>query len=319
MEVDTGILAVFDSAAVPISTSMGAAEVDRILHARTVAAAQTLFDAVFSLPVTDGTLAMLGTPTTKLPRALPVPSESQDTTRWEKFAKEKGIKKRRKDRRVFDEETGRMKVRYGFDEKKDKEAVPEDWLIEVKNSRKSAGYNQGKMEFQKKKERVTKNKSQQRRNQLESSASGLTPKEARKMHLKSTLKDAKVATASIGRFDKTVKGEDQVKFKRAKRKFDDVTGNASNERAKVSKVVASVNKKVNEEGGVIATKVITVNDSFGGIAEIGFDRPFRKSFNLNAVRRHQRKEPKVEKVQSQEGKTNNKYSQYFVILMRGNY
>ncbi|KAJ3247669.1 Rhodanese- sulfurtransferase [Chytriomyces hyalinus] len=270
MEVDAGSLAVFDSNAVAIGSDMGALQVDQTLLERAQAATQALFDVVFALPVeatdANGVLAILPTPSTKLPRALPVPSEAKLTTRWEKFAKEKGIMKRKKGRRVFDEKSGELKVRYGYDEKREKDRVPDDWLIEVPNSnnvKRSAGFDQGtetdaySQRAQDKAERVAKNKSQQRRNQLENAASGLTPKEARKMHLKAQLKDAKTSTASIGRFDETVKGEEKVKFKRAKRKFDDVTGDAKNERAKVSKVVEGVNKKVNPDGGIIATKAVS--------------------------------------------------------------
>ncbi|TPX77686.1 hypothetical protein CcCBS67573_g01025 [Chytriomyces confervae] len=236
MEVDAGSLAVFDSNAVAIGSDMGALQVDQTLLERAQAATQALFDVVFALPVeatdANGVLAILPTPSTKLPRALPVPSEAKLTTRWEK----------------------------------EKDRVPDDWLIEVPNSnnvKRSAGFDQGtetdaySQRAQDKAERVAKNKSQQRRNQLENAASGLTPKEARKMHLKAQLKDAKTSTASIGRFDETVKGEEKVKFKRAKRKFDDVTGDAKNERAKVSKVVEGVNKKVNPDGGIIATKAVS--------------------------------------------------------------
>ncbi|ORY37897.1 RRS1-domain-containing protein, partial [Rhizoclosmatium globosum] len=242
---DPGSLAVFDTAAVHINATTKVSAIESILQERTTAAVQALFDVVFALPVeatdNNGVLAKLPKPTSKLPRALPVPSSDQLTTRWEKFAKEKGIMKKKKQRRVFDEESGKYKVRYGYDEKKDKDAVPEDWLIEVKNSRAPSkdAYTQRNAD---KRERVAKNKSQQRRNQLENPRSGLTPKEARAAHLKAQLKDARTSTASIGRFDKTVKGEDQVKFKRAKRKFDDVTGSADSERDKLRKVVGGVNK-----------------------------------------------------------------------------
>ncbi|KAI9352623.1 ribosome biogenesis regulatory protein-domain-containing protein [Obelidium mucronatum] len=267
MDLDAGSLAAFDTTAVPINAATPALSIDKILLEKTTGALQQLFDVVFALPVTatdnNGVLASLPTPTSKLPRALPVPTSDQLTTRWEKFAKEKGIKKTKKTRRVFDEESGKLKVRYGYDEKRDKDEVPADWLIEVKNSKTrkpvdsepdTDAYTARAAE---KRERVAKNKSQQRRNQLENPKSGLTPKEARKAHLKAQLKDARTSTASIGRFDKTVKGEDQIKFKKGKRKFDDVTGSAEGERDKVRKIVGGVNKKVNADGGIIATKAVS--------------------------------------------------------------
>ena len=45
----------------------------------------------------------LPAPTTRLPREKPVPKEKQ-LTKWEKYAKEKGITKRKKTKSVWDEE-----------------------------------------------------------------------------------------------------------------------------------------------------------------------------------------------------------------------
>ncbi|KAJ3066922.1 Rhodanese- sulfurtransferase [Podochytrium sp. JEL0797] len=265
MDIDPGSLSAFDTTALPLTTTTPHAQVESLLKERTTAAVQHLFDAIFTLPVTstdnNGVLALLPTATSKLPRALPVPTSDQLTTRWEKFAKEKGIQKKKTTRRVFDEGTGKLEVRYGYDEKKDRDAVPEDWLMEVKNSKKAVDADPNTDAYtqrnEAKRERVAKNKSQQRRNQLENPRSGLTPKEARSAHLKAQLKDAKTSTASIGRFDTTMKGEDKIKFKRAKRKFDDVTGSAEGERDKVRKVVSGVNKKVNPDGAIISTKAIS--------------------------------------------------------------
>ncbi|KAJ3025706.1 UNVERIFIED_CONTAM: Rhodanese- sulfurtransferase [Siphonaria sp. JEL0065] len=267
MEIDAGSLAAFDTAAVQIDRTTTAKQIDVELKRRTCLAVQGLFDVVFGLSATatenNGVLATLPPPTSKLPRALPVPPADQLATRWEKFAKEKGIKKVKKTRRVFDEHSQKYNVRYGYDEKRDKDEVPTDWLIEVKNSKTrqaidaEPGTDAYTVRNAEKRERIAKNKSQQRRNQLENPSSGLTPKEARKAHLKAQLKDARTSTASIGRFDKTVKGEDQIKFKRAKRKFDDVTGSANSERDKVRKVVTGVNKTVNVDGGIIATKAVS--------------------------------------------------------------
>lgn len=48
-----------------------------------------------------------------LPRSRKVP-EAKAETRWEKFAKERGIKKTKRDRMVYDEAEGEYKPRYGY-------------------------------------------------------------------------------------------------------------------------------------------------------------------------------------------------------------
>ena len=48
-----------------------------------------------------------------LPRSQREP-EPKPETKWEKFAKEKGIKKRKRDRMVFDEEDQQYKPRFGY-------------------------------------------------------------------------------------------------------------------------------------------------------------------------------------------------------------
>ena len=57
--------------------------------------------------------ASLPAPVTKLPRSLPLPAPKA-LTRWEQYAKEKGIVKRKRDRMVFDEEMQDFRPRYGF-------------------------------------------------------------------------------------------------------------------------------------------------------------------------------------------------------------
>ncbi len=66
---------------------------------------------IFELPtlkVDNETVVKLPEITTKLPRAKPIPKK-KELTKWEKFAKEKGIQKVKKTRSVWDEE---LQVRY---------------------------------------------------------------------------------------------------------------------------------------------------------------------------------------------------------------
>lgn len=58
-----------------------------------------------------------------------MPKENPET-RWEKFAKMAGIRKKKKDKIVFDEATGEWKRRYGYGSIKDDR---DQWLFEAKD------------------------------------------------------------------------------------------------------------------------------------------------------------------------------------------
>ncbi len=94
--------------------------------------AQALLAALFSLPTTsspDGPLAQLPPPTTQLPRAKPLP-KPKPPTKWEQFAKAKGIHKTRKDKKVWDEAKQEWVNRWGWKgANKDKEV---QWITEVR-------------------------------------------------------------------------------------------------------------------------------------------------------------------------------------------
>ena len=92
---------------------------------------QVLLASLFSLPTTsseDGPLAQLPPPTTQLPRSKPLP-KPKPPTKWEKFARAKGIQKTKKDKKVWDEEKQEWVNRWGKDGKN--REVEEQWLTEV--------------------------------------------------------------------------------------------------------------------------------------------------------------------------------------------
>lgn len=93
---------------------------------------QTLIASLFSLPTTssaDGPLAQLPTPTTLLPRAKPLP-KPKPPTKWEQFAKAKGIQKTRKEKKIWDEEKQEWVDRWGWKGVNKKEET--QWLTEVR-------------------------------------------------------------------------------------------------------------------------------------------------------------------------------------------
>ncbi|KAK8500209.1 hypothetical protein V6N12_002314 [Hibiscus sabdariffa] len=92
---------------------------------------QAVADSLFNLPSTedvDGPLVKLPPPTTKLPREKHLP-KPKPLTKWEEFAKKKGIQKRKKEKVVWDEQTGTWKRRFGYDRVNDDKDIP---IIEAK-------------------------------------------------------------------------------------------------------------------------------------------------------------------------------------------
>lgn len=95
--------------------------------------AQLLFNGLYSLPQEEsdemGRLVSLPKSTTVIPREKPVPTE-KPLTRWEKFAKVKGIKKEKRSAKVYDEASGQWKYRHGSKSANNDPLA--DWCEEVK-------------------------------------------------------------------------------------------------------------------------------------------------------------------------------------------
>lgn len=67
---------------------------------------QLLINQIFQLPTTkvdNEVVIKLPAPTTRLPRAKPAP-KAKELSKWEKYAKEKGITIRKKSKATWDEE-----------------------------------------------------------------------------------------------------------------------------------------------------------------------------------------------------------------------
>lgn len=92
---------------------------------------QLLVSALFSLPALsspEGPLAQLPAPTTQLPRAKPLP-KPKPPTKWERFARAKGISSLRRERKAWDEESQTWVARWGW--KGRNKAEETQWLHEV--------------------------------------------------------------------------------------------------------------------------------------------------------------------------------------------
>lgn len=187
---------------------------------------------MFALPSTpspDGPVAKLPPPITQLPRAKPLP-KPKPLTKWEKFAKEKGISHRKREKAVWDEEKQEWVNRWGW-KGKNKE-LEEQWLTEVPAN---AGvsprliytqkypdvkildidHDPSKIAREERKGRMAKNERQRAQNiaraQGESTVAGPSPREQRKTEINKTLATSRVSTASMGRFDKVLEGEKKLR------------------------------------------------------------------------------------------------------------
>eukprot|EP00939_MAST-03C_sp_MAST-3C-sp1_P003999 g3999.t1 len=106
--------------------------VGKTIRARAEKNVQLLVNKIFSMEKTEdstGVLMVLPPPVNRCPREKPVP-EPREETRWEKFAKERGIKKRKRERMVWDEDTESWRPRYGYK----RDGKMKDWLIPVKKT-----------------------------------------------------------------------------------------------------------------------------------------------------------------------------------------
>lgn len=228
---------------------------------------QDIADALFNLPSTespDGPLVQLPQPTTRLPRAKPLP-RPKPPTKWELFAKKKGIQKHKKDKVVFDEQTGSWKRRHGYDRVNDDKDVP---IIEAK-----ATDEPGQDPFAKRREEKKKRVEKQEKNrysnlkaaakagalpshvQLAATALPITgtqaaPRKISKDELGNVAGMAANATASGGKFDKKLPGEKPPKHDKKYRKFLPVvegSGMGSLERQQTEKVLNKFMAKSSHE------------------------------------------------------------------------
>jgi len=174
-------------------------------------------------------MAELPEQVTVIPREKPLP-KPKPPTRWEKFAKAKGIQHRKKSKMVYDEATGEWVSRWGYKGTNDDGA--NDWLIPVPQN-DDPFEDQFSKRREAKKERIAKNEARHRKNIGEAEATLNQPKGAdtrslRKVELQRQIAISKTATASIGKYDKPLEGE--LKLKGVKRKFEPSIGDVEKEK-----------------------------------------------------------------------------------------
>ncbi|OVA00443.1 Ribosomal biogenesis regulatory protein [Macleaya cordata] len=228
---------------------------------------QAIANSLFNLPSTedpDGPLVHLPPPTTRLPREKHLP-KPKPPTKWEVFAQKKGIKNRKKDKVVFDEQTGTWKRRHGYDRVNDDRDVP---IIEAKMTDEPGEDPFAKRQAEKK-QRVEKQEKNRLQNlkqaakvgalpshvQLAATALPITgtqtaPKKVSKDELENVAGMAATSTASGGKFDKKLPGEKPAKHPGKFRKFLPVAegrGMGSLEKEQTDKVLNKLMSKHSHE------------------------------------------------------------------------
>ncbi|KAF3453681.1 hypothetical protein FNV43_RR04122 [Rhamnella rubrinervis] len=228
---------------------------------------QAIADKLFNLPSTedvDGPIVKLPPPTTRLPREKHLP-KPKPPTKWELFAKARGIKKRKKDKIEYDEKTGTWKRHYGYDHANDDDNVP---IIDAKMTDEPGEDPFAKRRSDKMK-RVEKQEKNRVQNLKQAAKAGALPshvqlaatalpitgtqavaKKMTKHELGNVAGLAATATASGGKFDKKLPGEKPAKHKGKHRKFlpaVEGTGIGSQEKEQTDKVLNKLLSKNSHE------------------------------------------------------------------------
>jgi regulator of ribosome biosynthesis len=236
--------------------------------------------AIFSLPAERsdvGPLAQLPAGSTVLPRAKPIP-QAKPMTRWEQFAREKGIQKRNKSAMEWDPIDKKYKPRWGYGRMdKDDAANPnaEKWVVDAKEG-DQLGSDPWLERRQAKRERIAAQGKNERRNRAVAAKSvAATSGSAThvlnhvddtlvrrinqaapgghnmsKADLETQVKLAQRSTASMGKFD--VKRDAEPKM-RVKSKKERATG-SGNERDKSMSILNRIIAK--DEGQIEMDKAV---------------------------------------------------------------
>jgi regulator of ribosome biosynthesis len=229
------------------STFTSAAFANALLSSATTATTK-LVHALFTLPArTDAELGKIMTLPEKtvfpLPREKPLPKQ-KEKTKWQEFAETKGIKNRKRERMVFDDDADVFRPRFGKDSKRNVEKR-ENWVIEDKDWKKMNPTEDAAPE--------QKQKQKQREKKIAPPAAKKARTEERTAELKQAYAKVTKSTASMGKFDR--RPQDEGKMGRSigqkKQRRDAVTQSAKEEKHKAMSALDKVlGRNKREEGPV---------------------------------------------------------------------
>ncbi|KPP60386.1 ribosome biogenesis regulatory protein-like, partial [Scleropages formosus] len=192
---------------------------------------QLLVNELWKMPserVEGVVVAKLPEPTTRLPREKPVP-KPRPPTKWEQFAKLKGIQKKKKTNLVWDEAHKEWRRRWGYKRANDN---TKDWLVEVPETA-DPDEDQFAKRAHAKRERVAKNELNRLRNIARAhklKVPGAAAAAPSRNELARAEQVAKVSTASVGKFQERLPKEKAPRNRGKKRAFQPNIGDFSTER-----------------------------------------------------------------------------------------
>ncbi|CAH8569185.1 unnamed protein product [Schistosoma turkestanicum] len=195
------------------------------------------FQYVFQLPK----------PTFRLPREKKIPSP-KELTRWDRFARLKGIQNHKKSRKVWDPESESWKPRWGKNRVDD---IKDKWVLEVPDNADPYEDQFAKLS-QARKERKAKNELQRLRNIARTVKAGqappigvLTESQSSKTELSRAFAIAQNSDASMGRFSAPLDSRKLSKNveKRSKKRIPLSQVVQSTKKSKPNKLVARKTKK----------------------------------------------------------------------------
>ena len=219
LEYDLGCLAAFDTH--PLDTEELASRGEEYLLAIARDDVQLLFNRLYALPMkntADGPMVTLPKSRSALPREKPAP-QPKPLTRWEQFAKDRGIAGRKQSRMEYNEATGEWAPRWGYGSAR----AQEPWIVEL-GANDDGEVDHLQTHRLQKKRRVVQNEISKMKNieraekamgkATSHAVSVLSNKSKSKMTMgfgeagtAARLRNTQLSTASIGKFDRIVQGE----------------------------------------------------------------------------------------------------------------
>ncbi|KAJ0177033.1 hypothetical protein K1T71_007042 [Dendrolimus kikuchii] len=217
LEFDIGTLLACDTN--DLDTKLLNSDKDVYLQSLTRDNTQLLLNKVWELPterIEEAIVVRLPQPTTVLPRAKPVP-KPKPLTKWQEFAKTKGITKKKKDKLQWDEQLQKWVPLFGF--KKSAAEKEKNWLIEVPQN-VDPMTDMYEKKASEKSEKVAKNELQRLKNiarakKVKIPRVGLpvTSDKASATQLATATTVAKASTASLGKFQNKLPKEKEARGK----------------------------------------------------------------------------------------------------------
>ncbi|CBJ25930.1 Ribosome biogenesis regulatory protein homolog [Ectocarpus siliculosus] len=270
---------------------------EEYLKGQAQAAVQSLINRLFVLPTVPSEVGPVATLPAKeesiLPRAKPVPAPKAET-RWDRFAKEKGITGSKRSRMVWDDDLKEWRPRHGY--KRANDGVLNHAIVEVKPG-KDPMANPWSEAREEKKGRVEKNLSNRAKNveragggakpgipvdllpsAKDGSGGGGAPAKRGKANTKGALELVQHSTASMGKFDERRHAEpERRKGKGVRRAFKPVTVGSGEETQGHLKILNSVmigkSKSADKDGTARSAKEsLAAYDAIEGPRDAGAKR-----------------------------------------------